>query len=59
MLLNSEFGQDLLVIHDPSQIEILQGTLVIFPHILSLIGNLCLHIYCFPIYNWSINLKIF
>ena len=25
MLVDSEFGQDLLVIHDPSQIEILQS----------------------------------
>ena len=64
MLLNSEFGQDLLVIHDPSQIKILQScryqSLIFFLiSLMSVIDNLCLYIYYFSIYNYSINLIIF
>ena len=64
MLLNSEFGQDLLVIHDPSQIKILQScryqSLIFFLiSLMSVIDNLCLYIYYFSIYNCSINLIIF
>ena len=64
MLLNSEFGQDLLVIHDPTQIKILQScryqSLIFFLiSLMSVIDNLCLHIYYFSIYNCFINLIIF
>ena len=64
MLMNSEFGQDLLVIHDPSQIKILQScryqSLIFFLiSLMSVIDNLCLYIYYFSIYNCFINLVIF
>ena len=64
MLLNSEFGQDLLVIHDPSQIKILQScryqSLIFFLiSLMSVIDNLCLYIYYFSIYNCFIDLIIF